>query len=74
MLEVVHVQILETVGKWVDRARAERIVDLVENIMKHFNLPVPEGVLLYILTHLRQFQIKSLAVRHLDFQVCSHIL
>jgi hypothetical protein len=46
----------KTIGEMVDEIRAEGMVDLVKNIMEYFNLPIPDGGLLYVL---REMGIKT---------------
>jgi hypothetical protein len=40
----------------VDEIRAEGIVELVKNILEYFNLPIPDGGLLYLI---REMGIKT---------------
>jgi hypothetical protein len=46
----------KTIGEMVDEIRAEGMVDLVKNIMDYFNLPIPDGGLLYVI---REMGIKT---------------
>ena len=46
----------KTIGEMVDEIRAEGMVDLVKNIMEYFNLPIPDGGLLYVI---REMGIKT---------------
>jgi len=40
----------------VDEIRSEGIVELVKNILEYFNLPIPDGGLLYLI---REMGIKT---------------
>jgi len=46
----------KTIGEMVDEIRAEGIVELVKNILEYFNLPIPDGGLLYLI---REMGIKT---------------
>jgi SRSO17 transposase len=46
----------KTIGEMVDEIRAEGIVDFVKSIMEYFNLPIPDGGLLYLI---REMGIKT---------------
>ena len=46
----------KTIGEMVDEIRAEGIVEFVKNIMEYFNLPIPDGGLLYLI---REMGIKT---------------
>jgi hypothetical protein len=46
----------KTIGEMVDEIRANGIVEFVKNIMEYFNLPIPDGGLLYLI---REMGIKT---------------
>lgn len=46
----------KTIGEMVDEIRVEGIIELVKNIREYFNLPIPDGGLLYLI---REMGIKT---------------
>jgi hypothetical protein len=46
----------KTIGEMVDEIRDEGIIELVKNILEYFNLPIPDGGLLYLI---REMGIKT---------------